>query len=90
MCYIGIRYKVLELIGGENMESEVYKTVIENLRAAIEKSGMKQKAVAEKANMTPRKLSDVLCLRKRLDVADIPVFCKILGIEPAKIFEGAA
>lgn len=72
------------------MESEAYKTVIENLRAAIEESGMKQKAVAEKANMTPRKLSDVLCFRQRLDVTDIPVFCRILAIEPARLFAGAA
>lgn len=71
------------------MGSEAYKKVIENLRAAIDASGMKQKAVAEKANMTPRQLSDVLCFRQRLAVTDIPIFCKILGTEPAKLFDGA-
>ena len=72
------------------MESEAYRTVIENLRAAIEESGLKQKVVAEKANMKARQLSDVLCFRQRLDVADIPVLCRILGIEPVQLFKGAA
>lgn len=71
------------------METEAYKKIISNIRTAIDESGYKQKVVAERAGMTPRQLNDILCFRKRLDAADIPVFCIILNISPAKVFEGA-
>ena len=36
-----------------------------------------------------KKLNDIHCLRKRLTPEDIPVFCFVLNITPAKVFEGA-
>lgn len=71
------------------METEAYKIIIANIRNAIDESGYKQKVVAVRAGMTPRQLNDILCFRKRLDAADIPVFCVVLNISPARIFEGA-
>lgn len=71
------------------MGTEPYQKIIMNLRAAIETSGMKQKVVAERANMSPRQLNDILGFRKRLNPADIPVFCRVLNITPDNLFEGA-
>ena len=71
------------------MESETYQKIIKNLREVIEESGLKQKIVAERTNMKPRQLNDILCFRKRLDPADIPAFCRVLNISPDRLFEGA-
>ena len=60
------------------MESEPYQRIIMNLRSVIDESGLKQKVVAERAGMKPAQLNNILCFRKRLDVAYIPVFCIIL------------
>lgn len=68
------------------MKTEVYKRVIKNIRTAIEKSGLKQKAVAERAGLTDRQLSDILCFRKRLSTEDIPNICTAIGAEPNDIF----
>ena len=70
------------------MESEPYQRIIMNLRAVIDESGLKQKVVAERAGMKPAQLNNILCFRKRLDVAYIPVFCIILNTTPDKIYEG--
>lgn len=71
------------------MGTEPYQRIIMNLRSAIDESGLKQKVVAERAGMKPAQLNNILCFRKRLDAADIPVFCVVLNTTPDKLFEGA-
>lgn len=68
------------------MNNEQYRLIIYNLREVIEESGMKQKVVAERCEMTARKLNDILCFRKRLDVDTIPAFCKVLNVKPERFF----
>ena len=70
------------------MESQGYQNLIKNLRATIDALGMKHKTIAARSNMTVQQLSNILCFRKRLDVAYIPVFCIILNTTPDKIYEG--
>ena len=70
------------------MKDEQYKAIISNLREAIQESGLKQKAVAERVNMHPRQLNNVLCYRKRLNPEDIPAFCMVLNITPNQLFKG--
>lgn len=69
------------------MNSERYRAIVNNLRAAIDESGMKQKAVAERAGMTQRGLNDILCFRKRLSPEDIPPLCAILNVTPDRFFQ---
>lgn len=80
--------RFLDFRGGEIMGSEPYQRIIMNLRAVIDESGLKQKVVAERAGMKPAQLNNILCFRKRLDVAYIPVFCIILNTTPDRIYEG--
>lgn len=72
------------------MESDQYKMIINNLKEAIEESGMKQKAVAERVGMTPRKLNDILCFRQRLGAEYIPLFCSALQVQPSRFFDGVS
>ena len=56
------------------------------MKAAIGKSGYKAKAVAEKMQIEPRKLSDILNGRKIIDEKIISSFCNALNISPNELF----
>lgn len=48
----------------------------------IEKKGMKQVYIAEKAGFTPKELSDMLNGRRLIRVCDIPKLAFALGVTP--------
>lgn len=56
------------------------------MKSAIGKSGYKDKYVAEKMGIRPRKLSDILNERKVIDEKIILSFCNALNIEPNELF----
>jgi SOS-response transcriptional repressor LexA len=58
---------------------------LDRVRAAIQKSGKKQKSVAEDAGMTPGKLSKILRGRQPLLVSDLIAIAGALEIDPARL-----
>lgn len=57
----------------------------ENLREIIEDKGYRQKAIADKANMSPSKLSQILRLERRLDANEMFDICKAIEITPMEL-----
>lgn len=68
------------------MSEERYDAILENLREAIRRSGMKQRVIAERCGMTPNQLSARLCKRQKLTVSDVPLLCAAVGIKPNELF----
>mgnify|MGYP005789881097 CR=1 FL=1 len=58
-----------------------------NISKIIEKKGLKQIYVAEKAGYKPQELSDMLNGRKLIKVCDIPRLAKALEVEIDEIYE---
>ena len=64
-----------------------YNTAVdEAIKWFIQKSGMKQKAVAEKAGLTPQALNDMLTGRRLIKVSDLIVIMDVLGIDANDLF----
>lgn len=55
------------------------------LKPAIEDTGFKQVAVAEKANLSVQQLSDIVNKRRRLDANEMISICNAIGITPDKL-----
>lgn len=53
---------------------------------AIRQGGYKQATIARKAGMMPRRLSDTLHKRRRLDANELLPLCKALRITPDKLY----
>ena len=70
------------------MENEGYKRIIENLRGAIQESGMKQSVIAERIGKDPKTFSNIMCFRQRLAVEDIEPLCNVLNITPNRLYFG--
>lgn len=60
--------------------------VAKNLRSAINASGMKQKAVAERSGFTDQMLTDMLNGRKTIKADFIPRICRALHVTPNELF----
>lgn len=58
----------------------------ENLRKAINASGMKQKVVAERSGFTDQMLTDMLNGRKTIKADFIPRICHALHVTPNELF----
>lgn len=69
------------------MDNEQYQMIVNNIRDAIDESGLKQRAVAERCGMDPKQLNNILCFRKRLNADDIPKLCNALGVLPDRFFK---
>ncbi len=52
------------------------------IKPAIEKSGMKQIAVAERSGLSQQQLCDVIAKRRRLDANELLAICRNIGISP--------
>lgn len=59
----------------------------ENIKNLIVESGMKQKAVAERAGFTEQMMTDMLNGRKVIKAEFIPAFCQALGVTPNRLFQ---
>lgn len=55
------------------------------LKPAIEDTGFKQVAVAEKANLSVQQLSDIVNKRRRLDANEMISICNAIGITPDEL-----
>ena len=63
--------------------------VRDGLKIVINKSGMKQIAIAERANMKDQQLCDIVNKRRKLDANELFTLCKILGVSPIDAYEEA-
>lgn len=69
-------------------ESEVIYTDIRvNLRNVIRDKGFRQAAIANKANMAPCKLSQVVNLERKLDANEMFALCEALEMTPVELAE---
>ena len=57
------------------------------VRWLIQHSGMKQRAVAEKAGLTEQKMCDIVNKRRKLDANELFAICKAVGVTPDAVFE---
>lgn len=58
----------------------------ESLKSLIAESGMKQKAVAERAGFTEQMMCDMLQGRKVIKAEFVPAICQALGVTPNRLF----
>lgn len=69
----------------------VYEDVIENIKKIIERKGMKQVAVAERAGFTPQEFSNILNERRKLlRIEHIVPIAKALGVEVNDLYADPA
>ena len=59
----------------------------ENIKSLISESGMKQKAIAERAGFTEQMMTDMLNGRKVIKAEFIPALCQALGVTPNRLFQ---
>lgn len=59
---------------------------VENTKKIIQNSGYKQTFIAQKMNISARKLSDILNYRKVVDIEIICSLCNVLEVSPNKLF----
>ena len=59
----------------------------ENIKSLIAESGMKQKAIAERAGFTEKTMTDMLNERKVIKAEFIPALCQALGVTPNRLFQ---
>lgn len=60
--------------------------VNKRVEAAIEKSGMKQKAIAEKIGVSEQALCAMLAGRRKISADEFYGICVVLNIEPNKMY----
>lgn len=60
--------------------------VVANVKRIIAEKGYKQMAVAQRAGMSPRMLSDMLNERRVIRADNIPALAKALEVEPNELF----
>lgn len=58
----------------------------DGIKNVIKKSGIKQVVIAERANLTPMQLSDIVNKRRRLDANELFDICRALGVTPNDLF----
>lgn len=69
----------------------VYDDVIENIKRIIERKGMKQVVVAERAGFTPQEFSNILNERRKLlRIEHIVPIAKALGVEVNDLYADPA
>lgn len=59
----------------------------ETIKSLIAESGMKQKAIAERAGFTEQMMTDMLNGRKVIKAEFIPALCQALGVTPNRLFQ---
>ena len=58
----------------------------DGIKREIIRAGMKQVVVAQRANLTPMQLSDILNKRRRLDANELFDICAVIGVTPDVVF----
>jgi len=62
------------------------KTFVKNTKNIIREKGYKQTFIAQKMNISDRKLSDILNYRKMIDVDIVCSLCDALDVSPNELF----
>ncbi|MBR3740226.1 MAG: helix-turn-helix transcriptional regulator [Clostridia bacterium] len=62
--------------------------LIQGIRALVDESGMKQKAIAKKCGFSEQEFSNMLNGRKVIMGEHIPAIARALGVTPNDIFNG--
>lgn len=62
------------------------ETVICNIRAIIDRKGLKHKSIAEKAGYTVQQFSNLLNCRKTIECSDIWKIASALEVTPNELF----
>lgn len=64
-----------------------YDDIVKNIKDIIVAKGLKQAAVAKKANLTEKELSDMLnCRRKLIRVEHLPAIANALEVDVNELF----
>ena len=61
-------------------------TFIQTLKELIEKSGKKNKSIAEDMGLSDKQFSDLINGRRIIKKSDIPLLCKALETDPNTLF----
>ena len=69
---------------------EEREKLIHSIRTLIQKSGMKQKAIAQKCGFSEQEFSNMLNGRKVIMGEHIPAIAKALGVTPNEIYGKAS
>lgn len=59
----------------------------DGVRREIQRSGLKQLVVAERAGLTEQQLCDIVKKRRKLDANELLSICTVLGIMPNDVFK---
>ncbi len=62
--------------------------LVESIRALIQQSGMKQKAVAQRSGLGEQEFSNMMNGRKAIMAEHIPAIAHALGVTPNEIYGG--
>nr|DAJ98597.1 MAG TPA: Helix-turn-helix XRE-family like protein [Caudoviricetes sp.] len=73
---------------GEKMQIEDYNSKLPSaINRIIDEKGLKQRAVAQKANLSPRELNAMLNGRKIIKPCDVVAISQALGVKPGDLFK---
>ena len=61
--------------------------MVESIKDILAESGLKQKAVAERAGFTEQMMTDMLNGRKVIKAEFVPRLCAALGVSPNRLFQ---
>ena len=62
----------------------------DGLKVVIDRSGLKQMAVAKKANMTKQQLSDIVNKRRRMDANELVTICQAINVTPNDVIAASS
>lgn len=65
---------------------EIQTLLAQNIKAAIDRQGLKQKYVAERAGFTDNSFSAMLTGRKLIRAEYIPIIADALGVTPNDLY----
>lgn len=63
--------------------------VQEHIVKIIRESGLKQKVIAERMNLRPQQLSDIVHKRRKMEANEFLTFCMVTGITPLQFYTRA-
>lgn len=63
------------------------KPVVSNIVKIMDKKGLKQKAIAENADLSPQALCDAINGRRILKISEVNAIAKAMGVEVNELFK---
>lgn len=65
---------------------EYNSPVAKNISRIVDNQGLKQRAVAKRANLTTQEMNDMINGRRIIKPRDIPLIAAALGVTPNELF----